>query len=313
MIGQYDVVLYNNKVHYHLTIKRNITILRGDSASGKSEFIRLLAQYNGSPKSSGISLICDRECIVLNEGNWKLYLETYRERIFFIDEGNDFLRTKEFADAVKGADNYFVIISRENFPNLPYSVDEIYGLREGKYREAKRVYNEMYRIYGNLPDPQQKPEIVITEDSNSGNEFFELLFPGKCISANGKSNIKRVLLEHMGESVLAVVDGAAFGPEMQDCMELTEVYPVSIFAPESFEFLILESGLIEVPTTVLEQTWDYADSVKYFSWEEFYTWYLSDISRNEVYQYSKRKLNNFFKTAGSIKRIGNVLPESLRC
>ena len=313
MKGQYDVVLYNNKVHYHLTIKRNITILRGDSASGKSEFIRLLAQYNGSPKSSGISLICDRECIVLNEGNWKLYLETYRERIFFIDEGNDFLRTKEFADAVKGADNYFVIISRENFPNLPYSVDEIYGLREGKYREAKRVYNEMYRIYGNLPDPQQKPEIVITEDSNSGNEFFELLFPGKCISANGKSNIKRVLLEHMGESVLAVVDGAAFGPEMQDCMELTEVYPVSIFAPESFEFLILESGLIEVPTTVLEQTWDYADSVKYFSWEEFYTWYLSDISRNEVYQYSKRKLNNFFKTAGSIKRIGNVLPESLRC
>jgi hypothetical protein len=313
MKGRYDVVLYNNKVHYHLTIKRNITILRGDSASGKSEFIRLLAQYNGSPKSSGISLICDRECIVLNEGNWKLYLETYRERIFFIDEGNDFLRTKEFADAVKGADNYFVIISRENFPNLPYSVDEIYGLREGKYREAKRVYNEMYRIYGNLPDPQQKPEIVITEDSNSGNEFFELLFPGKCISANGKSNIKRVLLEHMGESVLAVVDGAAFGPEMQDCMELTEVYPVSIFAPESFEFLILESGLIEVPMTVLEQTWDYADSVKYFSWEEFYTWYLSDISRNEVYQYSKRKLNNFFKTAGSIKRIGNVLPESLRC
>lgn len=313
MKGRYDVVLYNNKVHYHLTIKRNITILRGDSASGKSEFIRLLAQYNGNPKSSGISLICDRECIVLNEGNWKLYLETYRERIFFIDEGNDFLRTKEFADAVKGADNYFVIISRENFPNLPYSVDEIYGLREGKYREAKRVYNEMYRIYGNLPDPQQKPEIVITEDSNSGNEFFELLFPGKCISANGKSNIKRVLLEHMGESVLAVVDGAAFGPEMQDCMELTEVYPVSIFAPESFEFLILESGLIEVPTTVLEQTWDYADSVKYFSWEEFYTWYLSDISRNEVYQYSKRKLNNFFKTAGSIKRIGNVLPESLRC
>lgn len=173
MKGRYDVVLYNNKVHYHLTIKRNITILRGDSASGKSEFIRLLAQYNGSPKSSGISLICDRECIVLNEGNWKLYLETYRERIFFIDEGNDFLRTKEFADAVKGADNYFVIISRENFPNLPYSVDEIYGLREGKYREAKRVYNEMYRIYGNLPDPQQKPEIVITEDSNSGNEFFE--------------------------------------------------------------------------------------------------------------------------------------------
>jgi len=153
MKGRYDIVLYNNKVHYSLTVKRNITFLRGDSASGKSEFIRLLALYNGNPQSSGITLICDRECMVLNEGNWRLYLETYRNRIFFIDEGNAFLRTKEFADAVKGADNYFVIISRESFPQLPYAVEEIYGLREGKYREAKRVYNEMYRIYGNLPVP----------------------------------------------------------------------------------------------------------------------------------------------------------------
>ena len=40
MVGKYDIVLYNNKVHYHLNIKRNITVLRGDSASGKSELLR---------------------------------------------------------------------------------------------------------------------------------------------------------------------------------------------------------------------------------------------------------------------------------
>lgn len=32
MKGRYDIVLYNNKVHYSLTVKRNITVLRGDSA-----------------------------------------------------------------------------------------------------------------------------------------------------------------------------------------------------------------------------------------------------------------------------------------
>ena len=45
---------------------------------------------------------------------------------------------------------------------------------------------------------------------------------------------------------------------------------ISVFAPESFEYLILKSGLIEVPKAILEETWDYADSVSYFSWEEFY-------------------------------------------
>ena len=113
---------------------------------------------------------------------------------------------------------------------------------------------------------------------------------------------------------MAVVDGAAFGPEMQDCMEIAGAYgsSVSIFAPESFEYLILQSGLIEVPKAVLAETWDYADSVKFFSWEDFYTSYLSEISQNQVYQYSKRKLNGFYKTLGSIDKIKRTMPESIR-
>ena len=83
-----------------------------------------------------------------------MFTDYYSNRIFFIDEGFTFIRTKEFADKVKGADNYFVLVSRENLPQLPYSIDEIYGLKEsketGKYRELKRVYNEMYRIYGKI-------------------------------------------------------------------------------------------------------------------------------------------------------------------
>lgn len=318
MTGKYDIVLYNNKIHYRMTVRRNITVLRGDSATGKSELIRLLTIQNSNPRSSGITLICDRPCMVLNEGNWELLLGSFTERIFFIDEGNAFLRTKEFADAVRGADNYFVIVSRESLPQLPYSVDEIYGLREGKdsgrYREPKRVYNEMYRIYGDIQTKVRQPELVITEDSNSGNEFFQLLFPDRCVSSQGKSNIKRLLLEYRNQAVLAVVDGAAFGPEMQACMELMGSFGsrLSLFAPESFEYLILESGLIEVPKAILEETWNYADSARYFSWEEYYTAYLSNITRNEVYQYSKRRLNNFFKTLGSVERISRVLPESIQ-
>ncbi len=150
MVGKYDFVLYNNKIQYNLTIKRNITILRGESASGKSELIRLISTYNSNPASSGITLICDRKCTVLTEENWRLFIETYTNTIFFIDEGNTFLRSKAFAQTVKSADAYFVIISREKLPQLPYSIDEVYGLREGdgsgRYHNPKRIYNEMYRI-----------------------------------------------------------------------------------------------------------------------------------------------------------------------
>lgn len=317
MIGKYDLTLYNNKVHYRLTITRNITILKGDSATGKSELIRLISQYESNPTSSGITLICDRPCIVLNEGNWKLFTGTYTGTIFFADEGNTFLRNKEFAETVKGSDNYYVIVSRESLSNLPYSIEEIYGLREGKasgkYHIPKRVYNEMYRIYGNIPDGMISPDVVVTEDSNSGNEFFELLFPGRCISANGKGNIKRVLAEHRNQKVLAVVDGAAFGPQMQECMEIISAsdQKIALYAPESFEYLILESGVVEIPKTILEETWNYADSVKYFSWEEFFTHTLADSTQNHPGQYSKRRLNGFYKTAGNIDRIKQVLPKCI--
>lgn len=318
MTGKYDIVLYNNKIHYNLTIRRNITVLKGDSASGKTELIRLLSAYNSNPSSSGITLICDKKCTVLTEENWRLFTEANTQHIFFIDEGNSFLKTKEFADTVKGADNYFVIISREKLSQLPYSIDEIYGLREnggaGKYHTPKRVYNEMYRIFGKIPDPKNEPELIITEDSNSGNDFYSILFPDKCISASGKSNIKRMLAKHKGQRVLAVVDGAAFGTEMQDCMDLISDSEgkVALFAPESFEYLILQSGLIEVPKSITNETWNYAESIKYFSWEEFYTHYLADSTRNGIKQYSKSKLGEFYRTDGSIERIARVLPACIR-
>ena len=71
-----------------------------------------------------------------------------KNSIIFIDEGNKFVSSVEFAEEVKKSDNYFVIITRETLETLPYSVDEIYGIRNsGKYGTLKNVYNEMYKIY----------------------------------------------------------------------------------------------------------------------------------------------------------------------
>ena len=101
---------------------------------------------------------------------------------------------------------------------------------------------------------------------------------------------------------------------MQDCMDIAASMNgvISLYAPESFEYLILKSGIIEIPKVVTDETWNYADSVRYFSWEEFYTTYLSDATRNSVSQYSKARLSEYYRTKGNIDKIKSVLPKCVR-
>ena len=57
--------------------------------------------------------------------------------------------------------------------DLPYSVEEIYGLHSsGKYQNTRKVYQQMYRIYSDKNILPIKPEKIIVEDSNSGYDFF---------------------------------------------------------------------------------------------------------------------------------------------
>lgn len=134
MKGKYHIVVQNNKLRYELDIRRNITIIRGDSATGKTQLIRFLEQASVFGESSGIEVLCERPCRTLRGNDWNLILPGIHEQIIFLEEENQFVKSQEFAAAVKASDNYFVIITREDLPNLPYSVEEIYGIHtSGKY------------------------------------------------------------------------------------------------------------------------------------------------------------------------------------
>lgn len=148
MKGKYKVSVENNRLHYEFEIKQNITIIRGNSATGKTILVNMLRQAQKFGASSGIDLICEVPCKILEGENWKLILENAADTIFFIDNGNAFINTVEFAEAVKKSNNYFVLITRENLHNLPESVDEIYGLHcSGKYRDTRKMYNQLCRIF----------------------------------------------------------------------------------------------------------------------------------------------------------------------
>ena len=151
MIGKYGIEIYNNKIHYEFEVKRNITIIQGDSATGKTTLIDLIADYGRLGKGSGITLKCDKDCLVLPSTRWKEFIRDSHECIIFVEENLPFIKSKEFAESVNYSDNYFVIVYRDSLPALAYSIEEIYGIREDrdsqKYVNAKRVYNSFYNIY----------------------------------------------------------------------------------------------------------------------------------------------------------------------
>lgn len=104
MKGRYRIVVKNSSVRYDFEIRRNITIIKGDSATGKTTLVDMIREYYENGISSGIEITCDKVCAVVEGRDWKAVLDTMQERIIFIDEGNAFVRSTEFAKCVQQSD-----------------------------------------------------------------------------------------------------------------------------------------------------------------------------------------------------------------
>ena len=299
MTGAYRVVVQNRKIKFDFEIRRNITILRGDSATGKTTLVEMIREYEELGPDSGIELQCEKDCVVLSGRQWEKQLSDLSQSIVFIDEGNAFTASKEFAAAIQKTDNYYVLVTREGLETLPYSVTEIYGIRASKhFGDLKQTYNEFFRIYGKPMGLEKlKPVAIITEDSNSGFQFFQAVCAENgifCESAGGKSNIFKILSDRAGENILVVADGAAFGSQMERIMQLLALQPDShIYLPESFEWLILRSGLLEDTEVdeILKSPENHVESQQYFSWERYFTAVLMQKTADSYLKYTKSKLN----------------------
>ena len=211
-----------------------------------------------------------------------------------------------------------MIITREDLSSLPYSVNEIYGIKiNGKTLENEPVYNEMYRIYGSYTASRPiEPVMVITEDSNSGFYFFEHVCKQsgiKCISAEGKSKVVKHIKAETTDRILMIADGAAFGPHMREVMQYLKIYTnYMIYLPESFEWLILKSGIFrsKVITDILDNPSDYIESSEYFSWERFFTALLvkETADNKKISVYTKTgKLSNYYTNPENTNKILNEL------
>lgn len=299
MKGKHRITVSTKRLKYDFELRRNLTIIQGDSATGKTTLVDMIRDFTNNPSGSPVEVKCDKKCYVLEGTLWKQQLGGITDSIIFIDEGNEFIKSTDFAQEIQKTDNYYVIVTREGLPALPYSVEEIYGIRtSGKYGTLKQSYHEFYRLYGEETYKNEvNPEVILTEDSNSGYQFFSQICQEnrlKCESMDGKSNIFHYLNRHKNEKILVIADGAAFGSEIDKVLQL--IYGrenVALYLPESFEWLILSSGILKnnMLDEMLNDPSEYIESEKYFSWERFFTAVLIERTKDSYMAYAKRKIN----------------------
>lgn len=305
MKGIHKVVVGTKYLKYEFELRRNLTIIRGDSATGKTTLVDMIRTHMNDGESGPVTLNCDKGCYVVEGNLWKGQLDNIQDSIVFIDEGNEFVKTKDFARAIQQTDNYYVIVTREGLPALPYSVEEVYGIRtSGKYGSLKQSYHSFYRIYPDSTTEKIKPEKILTEDSNSGYQFFDAVCTEhqmQCDTANGKSNVFSYLKVHKDEKILVIADGAAFGPEMDRVLQLVQTRKnLALYLPESFEWLILSSGILKdaETTQILQTPSGYIDSKEYFSCERYFTALLIEKAAGTYLNYTKKTLNEAYLRDG---------------
>lgn len=277
----------------------------------------MIASYQREKEKSGIELFSDKPCVVLAGDMWQERLNNIKDSLVFIDEDDKFVVNKEFAKMAKNSDNYYIIISRDNLTSLPYSVDEIYELKNKTrgYGNIKRLYTSIEKIYSENFDNLDKPDCVIVEDSKAGFTLWKKICHEnniECVSAKGYSNVgKAILKRREDEKILIVADGAAFGPMMENIMLLRYKYAINIYLPESFEWLILSSDLLKDKEVcdILDEPSDYIDSKKFFTWERFFTSVLVDKTKGTYLRYDKNELNEAYLQKKNLDMIRDVMPK----
>ena len=317
MKGKVTIVVRNNKVQFTVELHRKITVICGDSATGKTTLVGLLRSYQEFGPQSGIRLASPKPCVVIGGESWRQQLAMTEDSIVFVDEGNRFLRSKDFADAVKDSDCYFVLITRESLSQLPYSVYAILGMKKTASR-SKITYSRTYPLYDRIAGLRCRLDegyALMTEDSGSGFQLFAHIaksHDSHCLSAHGKSNIPDVMMAHRGEKWIVIADGAAFGSEIREVLDIindNEDDAIILYLPESFEWILLMARIIHsnVLDAKLEKPWDYIDSREHTSWETYFFELLQELTKDTVFLYNKDKLPAAFFDSINLQKILDVI------
>lgn len=320
MKGRHTISVTSRKSSYHLELERKISVLKGNSGTGKSSLIRLISEHLEYGKQSGVKISVGSSvslAVLTNISDWSEILSSVHDTVLFIDEDVRYLYSESFQRELWKADCYVVIVSRSGmFTALPYSVFGVYELVTE--RKGIHTVTAMYRLYEEKHDSSDF-NLILTEDSNSGFEMARYAFADtEVVSAGGNASVLSTLqkLSQTHGHICVNVDGSAFGVFIEPVLKYAEVRGnIWVSAPESFEFVLLNISEIKRHLSQdcgeLTRTFDYCDSRQYSSWEQYYVELLKQVTAGHLdFTYSKRELNPWFLNRNCAEQFFDML---LKC
>lgn len=333
MFGNYNIIFKNNKIKFDFTLKHKLTIIKDESATGKSLLIKMIDIYNAESNKRGIYKLIikrneNREHIIVANLSanvfWKQAIEQNKDNtIFFIDENASFIYKKEFAEVFKRSNCYFVIISRQNIrlTQISYHVNAIqkfYKFKENviKIKPILQTQNNIFSFnsittFNNIDLREFK--IILTEDSTTGYKFFNKIFNGKVEKGEGKDNLINLVDKYKNQIIILIVDACAFGEVIENFILKSKTSGNYIFYfYESFEWILLNSiyfKRVELDREKIDFS-EYENEEKY--WEKQLILKCKDISFNEIYSKNRNKIPSIILSPDNCKYLINKLYPELQ-
>lgn len=135
---QIIIKLKSKRINYNLEFNHRINIVRGDSASGKSAFIRLL----DSCKGSNIQITSNYKLLHITPGLLEFVKDSdnsFSNEYVYIIDNVDFDGNKDMIKLISHSPHKFIIMTREsNLNNLPYKTNQIYEIYKSENTNLSR-------------------------------------------------------------------------------------------------------------------------------------------------------------------------------
>ena len=145
MTGSFTIEVKNADIFYKFTVHRNITVIRGNGATGKSTLYNLVDTFNNTDKQ-GVSIRVTRGASLETLSTQRFHDGVLKNtsknnRIFIIDEDTPFIHSNEFAIQASSSGYYFIITTRDKLDQISCSIHEVYELvkRSQRLVELQRI------------------------------------------------------------------------------------------------------------------------------------------------------------------------------
>jgi len=245
-----NIKLSANYVSYDLTLHDKISIVRGDSATGKTTFVTLLEDLGTTTNiklKSTLPTIAARNVSDITD---------HSNSIIVFDEDHPFWKHPDVMELINISENYFLFFLRDTKIPTSIHVSAVYKLETTMLDDIAHHTNiEMFERYSS--DNWKPISNVIVEDSKSGLMYLSTYLglnsvkfldkaSTKCItSSKSAARLPKELsnsLQRGADNILVVYDAAGFGQYLSRLLEVIALYPdrnVSILDWESFEWFVL--------------------------------------------------------------------------